>query len=97
MFGGGFFHAEKEQWITASFLQAFARRQVRQQRGLRRRELLRQRQAQQQVLRRQGLLGQQQVRVLLREQVQVLLLFCRKRSGRQQRPTGQRSTGSCSW
>jgi hypothetical protein len=28
---------------------------------------------------------------------QGLLLFCHKRSGRRRRPTGQQSTGSCSW
>jgi len=72
---------------------------VRQRRvlRLRLRGQLRQRQERQQVLRRQGLLAQRQVRVLLREQGQVLLLFCRKRSGQQQRPTGQQSKGSCSW
>jgi len=87
------------QWITASFLQAFALRQVLPQERLRR-GLHRQRELQEPRLELQQVLALlRQVQEQERQQglEQVLLLFCRKRSGQQQRPTGRRSTDSCSW
>jgi hypothetical protein len=82
----------RQRRITASFLRAFARQQVLRERLvlLHRRQ---ERRALQQVLAQRQELAQQQERAL----AQGLLLFCRKRSGRRQWPTGQRSTGSCSW
>jgi hypothetical protein len=81
----------RQRRITASFLRAFAQQQVLRERLvlLHRRQ---ERRALQQVLAQRQVLAQQQERVL----AQGLLLFCHKRSGRR-RPTGQQSTGSCSW
>ena len=86
----------EQQWITAFSLQAFAlQRGLLQELRPHLQEL--QRQAQQ-ALRQQEQLRVQQQGLQQRERVQeqVLLLFCRKRSKQQQRPTGQRSTDSCS-
>jgi hypothetical protein len=91
-----FLWLKSAQWITASFLQVFALRQVLQQE----RRLHRQREQQERRLGQQQEQAQRwQVQAQQRGlvQVQELLLFCRKRSEQRQQSTGRRSTGSCSW
>lgn len=87
----------EQQWITVFSLQAFAlRRGLLQELQPHRQALLRQAQQELRQQERLRVLQAQQQELQQRGQEQVLLLFCRKRSKQQQRPTGQRSTDSCS-